>query len=71
MITPLQVEWKLARGTWRPRLLDFAKQQDAGNVRAASERALSHLRASSAADVQGAVVSLKAALAELTTLKVT
>ncbi|GIL66702.1 hypothetical protein Vafri_20190 [Volvox africanus] len=47
-ITRLQleklVEWKLARGQWRPRLLGYARAQPAGAVEAASAKALSALR---------------------------
>lgn len=35
----LVVEWKLARGTWRPRLLDFAKVARAADVSAAAAAA--------------------------------
>ena len=30
------VGWKLMRGEWRPRLLDYAKQQDEEDVKEAS-----------------------------------
>ena len=33
------VEWKLLRGKWRPRLLDYAQQQEEGGVQQASESA--------------------------------
>ena len=34
------VEWKLMRGKWRPRLLDYAKQQDEEGVKEASRAAM-------------------------------
>lgn len=40
-----QVEWKLARFTWRPRLLDFAKALDPVVVQAATQAALQKLLA--------------------------
>ncbi len=30
------VDWKLTRGKWRPKLLDYAKQQEDGVVKEAS-----------------------------------
>lgn len=38
------VEWKLARGTWRPRLLDFAKAAKQADVSAAAEAAANVLK---------------------------
>ncbi|KXZ46116.1 hypothetical protein GPECTOR_47g394 [Gonium pectorale] len=38
------VEWKMARGQWRPRLLAFAREQPDGAVEAASREALRLLR---------------------------
>lgn len=50
-LTPEQlarvVEWKLARGTWRPRLLDFARAAKEGDVAAAAEAAAEALSSSS------------------------
>ncbi|CAI7842108.1 unnamed protein product [Closterium sp. NIES-54] len=76
------MEWKLTRGKWRPRLLDFVKHLDPNVVQAASSRAFAALApyhtlttpggsgsgsgAHSEADVEA---SLKAAVTELSTLK--
>ncbi|EFJ49065.1 hypothetical protein VOLCADRAFT_90312 [Volvox carteri f. nagariensis] len=38
------VEWKLARGQWRPRLLSYAREQPEGAVEAASAKALATMR---------------------------
>lgn len=45
IVVPVQVDWKLTRGTWRPRLLDFAKQHSQATVKAASEAAVKALEA--------------------------
>jgi hypothetical protein len=61
------VEWKLARGKWRPRLLDFAKAADGGAVADASLRALAQLRKLKGARCSAAV--LKEAMAPLIELR--
>lgn len=38
------MDWKLTKGKWRPRLLDFAKQADASAVQAATTEAFQHLQ---------------------------
>lgn len=59
-----QVDWKLKRGKFRPRLLDFAKQHSDATVETASADAFQ--RAAS-----GLVEDASAAMAPLTKLKVT
>ena len=39
-----QVDWKLTRGKWRPRLLDYAEQQAEGVVETASKLAFAALK---------------------------
>lgn len=80
--TCVQVEWKLARGTWRPRLLGFAQQQDPQAVLDTSTRALAHLAehmgtppqqaepGSSSSTGVAVLPALKAAMQELGKLKV-
>ncbi|PRW59936.1 hypothetical protein C2E21_1882 [Chlorella sorokiniana] len=71
------VDWKLLRGKWRPRLLDFAKQADPGGVEAASRaafQALGEPGSSSGAGCSKAAAepteaAIKQALAELCVLK--
>lgn len=42
-----QVQWKLTRGKWRPRLLGYAQDQKESDVRAASQAAFEQLGAAS------------------------
>ncbi|CAI5533187.1 unnamed protein product [Closterium sp. Naga37s-1] len=75
------MEWKLTRGKWRPRLLDFIKQLDPTAVQTASSRAFAALApytlttpggsesASEARSEAGVEASLKAAVTELSSLK--
>lgn len=68
-----QVEWKLKRGKWRPKLLDYAKSLKEDDVRGASEEAFSEAskiteRVNASADLNSK--PLKDALQSLTQLKV-
>lgn len=79
-----QVDWKLLRGKWRPRLLDFAKQADPAAVEAASRAAFQALgsggggsgsagsgqEGGSRAAAEPSEANIKHALAELCVLKV-
>ena len=40
----LQVDWKLTRGTWRPRLLDYAREHSDDTGRAATTEAFQLVR---------------------------
>lgn len=53
-----QVDWKLKRGKWRPRLLDFAKAHSDATVQAASAAAFQQAAAGSAADASAALAPL-------------
>ena len=61
----VQVDWKLTRGKWRPKLLDYAKAHSEATVKAATSAAFDII--SSTQSAQG---NLKAAMASLTELKV-
>ncbi|BDA44681.1 hypothetical protein COCOBI_06-1590 [Coccomyxa sp. Obi] len=66
------VEWKLKRGKWRPKLLDYAKSLKEDDVRRNSEEAFSKAskiteRANTRADLDGE--ALRDALQSLTRLK--
>lgn len=68
-----QVEWKLKRGKWRPKLLDYAKSLKEDDVQRSSEEAFSIAskiteKANPNADLDGK--PLKDALQSLTQLKV-
>ncbi|CAI5479693.1 unnamed protein product, partial [Closterium sp. Yama58-4] len=76
------MEWKLTRGKWRPRLLDFIKHLNPKAVQTASSRAFAALAShhtpttpgslesgSGAGSEAGIEASLKAAVTELSTLK--
>ncbi|KAI7837728.1 hypothetical protein COHA_008450 [Chlorella ohadii] len=54
------VDWKLKRGKWRPRLLDFAKQADPAAVEAASRAAFAALAGSGGSAGSGGKASSKA-----------
>lgn len=62
LVVAEQVEWKLKRGKWRPRLLEYAKAHSDEIVRSASSEAF---QAAAAGDAQHVL----AALAPLTKLK--
>lgn len=78
------MDWKLQRGKWRPRLLDFAKQADPQQVEAASRAAFEALGGADSGGKAGASgaegsssraaeppeAAIKQALAELCVLKV-
>lgn len=53
------VEWKLARGTWRPRLLDFAKAARQSDVAAAAAAAAEALEAGEVGAAVDALCVLK------------
>ncbi len=68
-----QVEWKLKRGKWRPKLLDYAKSLKEDDVQQISEEAFSKAskiteEANASADLDGE--PLRDALQSLTQLKV-
>lgn len=59
------VEWKLARGKWRPKLLDYAKQQEDAVVKDVTEVAFKILSGGSI----DTLASIKGAISQLTQLK--
>ena len=61
----VQVEWKLTRGKWRPKLLDYAKAHSKATVEAATSAAF-EITSSTQSDQ----ADLKEAMAPLTELKV-
>ena len=61
----LQVDWKLTRGKWRPKLLDYAKAHSEATIVEATSAAFKSM--SSANDGNE---DLKAAMSALTELKV-
>lgn len=54
------MDWKLKRGKWRPRLLDFAKQADPAAVEAASRAAFEALGGAGGSVKGGGKASSKA-----------
>ena len=62
-----QVEWKLTRGKWRPKLLDYAKAHSEDSVRGASSLAFKSMEEEDAAE---GTKGLKEAISALTELKV-
>jgi len=62
------VEWKLTRGKWRPRLLQFAQELPPASAEAATQAAFDLLAAHSGGDAPPEVI--KEALDALTVLKV-
>lgn len=62
----LQVDWKLTRGKWRPKLLDYAKDALEQSVVDATKSAYASLRTSASPELQ----HVEEALKELTSLKV-
>ena len=60
-----QVDWKLTRGKWRPKLLDYAKAHSEATVKAATIAAFEIM-----SSTQSAQADLKAAMGFLTELKV-
>jgi len=63
---PIQVEWKLTRGKWRPNLLKYAKDASEEAVVAATKKAFACLGTAASPDM----AHVEEALKELTTLKV-
>ena len=61
-----QVEWKLKRGKWRPKLLDYAKNASADEVKATTKKAFGLLGNDAVPTVQ----QVKDSLDELISLKV-
>lgn len=55
----LQVEWKLTRGKWRPRLLDFAKELSDDAVKDASTDAFKSAAAGNSTAAFAALTKLK------------
>ena len=64
----MQVDWKLLRGKWRPKLLDYAKSADSDAVTAATKSALAVL--GSYQEQEPTLQNAGQALKELTKLKV-
>ena len=60
-----QVDWKLTRGKWRPKLLDYAKAHSEATVKAATIAAYEIM-----SSTQSVQADLKAATGSLTELKV-
>ena len=65
VLHPLQVDWKLTRGKWRPKLLDYAKAHYEEAVKSATGAAFKSIR-----DAGSSEEGLKAAMSALTALKV-
>lgn len=65
----IQVEWKLKRGKWRPKLLDYAKDADAHAVQATIKAAFAMIQAD-ATEQEPTIQNAEEALKKLTTLKV-
>ncbi len=61
----LQIDYKLKRGQWRPRLLNYAKEQTAAAVSKASQRAFAEV----ASEPGGSTDKVAAAMTALTALK--
>ncbi|GAX75059.1 hypothetical protein CEUSTIGMA_g2503.t1 [Chlamydomonas eustigma] len=59
------VEWKLARGKWRPRLLDYAKQQEEAVLKDVTELAFKSLLG----DGVTSIAAIREAVSQLTQLK--
>ena len=64
------MKWKLKRGTWRPKLLDYAKAVLDENIRRASRSAFSILKEISNKDDEDFTRQIKAALEPLVNIKV-
>lgn len=58
-VRPSQVEWKLTRGKWRPRLLDFAREHSEATVKDASTVAFQRAVAGDTAAGFAALTKLK------------
>jgi hypothetical protein len=63
-----QVDWKLTRGKWRPKLLDYAKSHSAGVVKDATVKAFNLVPSSPA--TSPAPEKVKEAIQVLSELKV-
>ena len=64
--TVIQVEWKLTRGKWRPKLLDYAKMAPEDTVMLVTRQAFDFLETHAVPTLQ----QVEVALDKLTTLKV-
>lgn len=64
------MEWKLTRGKMRPNLLKYSKEADPAAVEAASTAAFQHLAEFTGSHTPSLVKSVRAALDELTVIKV-
>ena len=62
----MQVDWKLSRGKWRPKLLDYAKDASEQSVVDATKSAFAGLKTAATPSLQ----HVEEALKELTSLKV-
>lgn len=65
-----KIEWKLKRGTWRPKLLDFAKSVSDEEIQTASRAAFSVLASLGNATVDSFAKTCEAALEPLVKIKV-
>ena len=65
LLYELQVDWKLTRGKWRPKLLDYAKAHSEDTVREATASAFRSMK-----DAPEGSEGLEEAMSALTALKV-
>jgi len=65
-LVTIQVEWKLTRGKWRPKLLDYAKHASEEEVVGTTKKAFACLGSAEAPALQ----EVEEALKELINLKV-
>ena len=66
----MQIEWKLKRGTWRPRLLDFAKAVPNDVIQGASQQAYAIAQQAKDSDGDEYANTCRAALEPLLKIKV-
>ena len=66
----MQIEWKLKRGTWRPRLLDFAKAVPNDTIQEASQQAYAVAEEAKVSSAEEYANMCKAALEPLLKIKV-
>lgn len=70
VLARMQVEWKLKRGSWRPKLLDYAKSISPKEIKEASKQAFLKASKASQGDDTAYREAVKEALNILTKLKV-
>ena len=66
----MQIEWKLKRGTWRPKLLDFAKAVPNDTIQGASQQAYAIAQEAEVSNAEEYAKMCKAALEPLLKIKV-